>query len=175
MEHDKEPDMLNRMIWLLILFSGAVTFFCALANLLVQMAFLNPRMSATLYHMPEAASPAAVFMFAHFRGFLAILLLACVLVLVSAACLLKRHNWARYSIAGVLSLAIVWNVIWIGIQVVRLSSPELLMSRYDADIQAFAIVMPIVTTLFAVGLSIFFGWLIRYLLSAEVAAEFRRR
>jgi len=92
--------------------------------------------------------------------------------------LLLRHEWARIAFIGILVLGILWNIGGIVLQQwlmssmldfqnVRAPPPEL-----AATMQGMMIAIRVFSALFAIGVSVLFGWIIQKLRSPEIAAEF---
>jgi hypothetical protein len=114
--------------------------------------------------------------FGHFQLFLLAFLLISSFTLVSSIGLLKRWNWARLCFVGLMLIGIVWQLSGLGFQFSMFSSMQQQFSPAAApgapDLRPFIVAIAVVSTLFALGLSVLFGWIARRLLSAPIAAEF---
>ena len=96
---------------------------------------------------------------------------------ISAIALLKRKDWARKVFIGLMSLAIVWNLLGLLVQYDLFSSMPG-MPLEAAPTPEFEIMMnvmsviKVVTVIIALALCILFGWIIKKLGSTSIRAEF---
>lgn len=176
-EDRKQSTFVTVVAWIFIALSGFGTVISVLQNIMVQTVFRRADMSQAM-QAPSDAPPIAAFMAAHLQWLFLAFLLVSAFMLASSIGLLKRHNWARLSFIGLLSLAILWQVVGFVVQISMFSS---MRERFSAeavqgglDMGPFFVAIAVVSALFAVGFSVLFGWIIKRLLSPAIVAEFIR-
>lgn len=168
------------LAWIYIALSGFGTFVLVLQNIVFNTVFpfdqIHDAMAKT---QREIALPAYVaWLFDHVRLFLAVSLGMTVLQLVSAIALLKRRNWARLVFIAIFALGILWNIVGIVLQQFMTAwMPTLPHGRnmppdFEATMTAMLAFIRVVSALFAIAFTVLYVWLIRKLLSREIAAEF---
>lgn len=163
--------------WIFIALSGFSTVISLVQNVLIQTLFRSAQMQQALHAPPPGSPPAAVFLMSHMELFLLAFLLVSAFTLVSSIGLLKRWNWARLCFIGLMLLGIVWQLAGVGWQFAMFSSMQQLFSATAGgapDMRPFLLAATILGALFALGFSVLFGWIAKRLMSAPVAAEFRR-
>lgn len=160
--------------WIFIILSGAGVLISLLQNIMVQLMFDTPGFQEALQTPMPGAPPFMGFMMANFKWLVAILLLSGIVSLVASIGLLKRKNWARLIIVGLLVLGIVSNLAGIVLQLMALPSMRAEMSAIpDApDMGIFLIAITVFSALIAIAFSVLFGWITKRLLSPSIAAEF---
>ena len=177
-EDRKQSTFVTVVAWIFIALSGFGTVISILQNIMVQTVFRSPEVSQAMQAPPPGAPPFAAFLATHFQWFFLAFLLVSAFMLASSIGLLKRHNWARLSFIGLLSLAILWQVGGLALQFFMFSSMREQFSaaavQGGPDMGPFFVAIAAVSVLFAVGFSVLFGWIIKRLLSPAVAAEFIR-
>jgi len=146
---------------------------------MIQTIFRSPEVTRAMQAPPPPGTPPlATFMFTYFQLFFLAFLLVSALMLVSSIGLLKRWNWARICFVGLMGLGILWQLVGLGIQYSMLSPMQEQFASATThggpNMQPFLIAMTVASVLFAVGLGVLFGWIAKKLLSAPIAAEFRR-
>lgn len=165
------------LAWIFIAFSGFGTFISVLQNIMIQTVFNNPELDKAFHSSPPDVPPFALFMIGHMQLFFLAFLLFSVFMLVSSIGLLRRWNWARLCFIGLMVLTIVWQLVGLGIQFSMFSSIREQISSASAqggpNMGAFVIAIGVVSILFALGFSVLFGWIVKKLMSAPIAAEFR--
>ena len=104
--------------WVLIIITGGMAFIAGLQNIMLHTVFPEEMFQQTEKSAEAMANAPwyAELLFNHFQmiaflGFL-ILCLAC----IASIALLKRRNWGRYFIIGMLGLGIAWNIASLGFQ-----------------------------------------------------------
>lgn len=149
-----------------------------LMQLLIFSIALSPQfafaMEQAKQHMPQP--------FALTFGYLRIYMLAATVfsatMLVAAIALLRRKEWGRIAIIGVLAFGILWNLGGIVLQQWLLSSmvddPHAPPPGSEAALAFYGvmIVVRVFSAVFALGVCVLFAWLIRRLRAPEIAAEF---
>lgn len=157
----------TNVAWVFIVLGGLLTAITFMQNILIQ----------TLpFHRPQASAPDAevrsVF-FAFFENSIRIYFFAVFLVsaglLGSAIGLLRRRNWGRIGILFVLWGGIVWIVLSCGLMLEMISSPN---TKVPPEMRGSMLATFVMMGLFAVGVAVVFGWLIRCLTSEAVRREF---
>jgi hypothetical protein len=157
--------------WTIIVLSGLATL---VSILWVQPVFFSPEFNQSLQAGPQPFRP---FVMHHFRLFFVLYSLVAVSILASSIALLKRRNWARLCFVGLMVVAIAWQIVWLGGQLASLPSmrPQFVeleqMGADDAD--SLLIASGVLISVFALGMSVLFGWIAKKLTSAPIAAEFR--
>ena len=165
--------------WIFITLSGIGTVIAVLQNIMLFTVFRSPEATQALQAPPPPGMPpAAAFMMNHFYLFFVAFLVISAFTLIASFGLLKRWNWARLSFIGIMVLGIVWNLGGLVLQLGMFSSMQEQFSanaQHDGpEMQAFFIAVVVVSVLFAVGLSVLFGWIAKRLHSQAVVSEFRR-
>ena len=165
------------LAWIFIVLSGFGTAIAILQNIMIQTVFNSPEFNQATQTMPPGAPPFAAFMMSHFQLFFIAFLLASVFMLISSIGLLKRWNWARLCFIGLMALAIAWQLAGLGIQFSMFSSMHEQFSSAATqgapDMAPFFIAIAVFSVIFALGFSLLFGWIIKKLVSAPIAGEFR--
>jgi hypothetical protein len=168
------------LAWIFIVLAGFATLISLLQNVMINTVFpVDELQSASHSSASNDAPAAAMFLASHVKLFFAAFLVVTASTLVAAAGLLRRRNWARLAFVGILLLGISWNVVALVAQQFFFASmpvvPPDAPPHFRAESQAmegFFMVMRVVSVVMAVGFSVLFGWLVKRLLSASVAAEF---
>ncbi len=100
------------LAWVLIVFSGFSVFIGSIQNLfihiLVPTSKLDSALARTAHHGNIPAF--AEFMFGNFKLILSVYLALSVATLISSIGLLKRGNWARLVIIGLMYVMIIGNI-----------------------------------------------------------------
>lgn len=166
--------------WIFIALSGFGTLISILQNILIQTAFSSAEFNQAMQApAPPGTPPFAMFMATHMHWFFLLFLLASAFMLVSSIGLLKRWNWARLCFVGLMVLGIAWQLVGLGIQFSMFSSMREQFSaaatQGGPDMGPFFVAIAVVSVLFALVFGVLFGWIAKRLLSAEIAAEFRRQ
>jgi len=176
--NEQRSTFVTVIAWIFIALSGFTTVISILQNIMIQTIFSNPEFSQETKALPPDAPAFAAFMIEHFRLFFFAFLLASAFMLVSSIGLLKRRNWARLCFIGFMALAIVWHMGGLAIQFSMFSAMHEQVSAAAThgapDMAPFFIAMAVFSVVLALGFSFLFGWIIKKLISAPIAAEFRR-
>ena len=164
------------LAWIFIVLAGFVTAISLMQNAMVWLMLPTDELSRAASD-PEAAehlTPFVRFLMGHFHlVFLAPLILA-VAVLASSIGLLRRLNWARLAIIGLLGLGIAWQVAGVALQGAMMPPmPGLPADEAGQRFAAMVTLIRVFSVVMAVGVSAVFAWIIKRLLSPEIAAEFR--
>jgi hypothetical protein len=167
------------LAWVFLVITGFTTCISVLQNVMITFFFPVNEMQTTMHSTKGSENlPAfAQFMFSHVRFFFAAFLVLSATMFVSSIALLKRKNWARITFICLLALGIIWNIGGLFLQNAFFSSmppmPATAPPEFRANFESMATIMLVVSSLFAIGFSVLFGWLIKRLTSANVRAEFR--
>jgi hypothetical protein len=163
--------------WIFTALSGFNTLIAMLQTVMVLLVFSRPEVEQALQKMPSDMPPIFAFMFRHMWVMPLALLLVSAFTLACSIGLIRRWNWARLGFAGIMVLGVVWNLIGVVGQFFMYSFMQGEMQRQfqnmpgqPPDMRAFMIA----SAVFALGFSVLFGWIAKRLLSAPIAAEFRR-
>jgi hypothetical protein len=170
------------LAWIFIVPSGFVTVMSILQNIFIQTIFRHPEFHQAAQTLPPDAPPSDIFMSSHIQTFVfalpLVLLLVSAFMLMSSIGLLRRWNWARLCFIGLMMLSIIWQLVGLGIQFFMFSSMRAHLSAASTqggpNINSFFNVLSVVTALFALGVSVLFGWIVKKLMSAPIRAEFQR-
>ena len=180
------------LAWIGIAFSGFGTFITIVQNIMLK--FLMPKLPIeqllnehnTSVQIPEIAR----FMFQHFLYnhrhshqlfqhfdlfFLAALLIS-LFALTASIGLLKRKNWARIAFIAMLAIGIVWNLFSLAFQqtsMQKLPFPLNAPGEFQSQMETMMTVMSIVSVIFGLALTAFYGWIIWKLRSAQIVNEFK--
>jgi hypothetical protein len=168
------------LAWIYIALTGLGTFVLVLQNIvfnaLVPFDQLHDAWARAQREMPLPAWFG--WFFDHVRLFLAVLLAVTLVKLVSAIALLKRRNWARLVFIAIFALGILWNIGGTVLQqfmvfpIPKIPRPPDAPADFDLMMSGMMTFIRVISALFAIAFSVLFAWLIRKLLSAEIAAEF---
>jgi hypothetical protein len=166
------------LAWVFIVLSGVGTAISALQNVMVYFVFPRAQLRAAMETDPASTQlPAfAKFMLGNIEVFVAAMLLLSLLALVASIGLLKRQNWARLVLIGLLGFGIAWNLGGLVLQQAITSQfpePTNVPAEFQGQFQAMRTVFLVVAVVFSIGVSAVFGWIIWRLRSASVVAEFR--
>lgn len=162
--------------WIFIVLSGFGTLIAVFQNVMFFTMFDNPDFQQALHAPPvPGMPPMAGFMLANLQLFFLANMVVMAAVLACSIGLLRRVNWARPGFVGLLVLGIVWNLGGLVFQLLLFSSMQDAFGGMPDDMNArgFMIAISVMAVLFAVGLSVLYGWIAKRLLSPAIAAEFR--
>jgi hypothetical protein len=164
--------------WIFIGLSTFSTLISVLQNIMITVMFSAqggfPPPEAQ-QHMP----PLFAFLFSHMRLYFLAFLVVSAATLLASIGLLMRRNWARIAFIGILALGIVWNIgglvlqQWLASSMLEINREMRPPAEFEAVMRGMMIAIRIFSALFAIGLSVLFGWMIRQLRSTAIAAEFR--
>ena len=162
------------LAWTFIALSGAGVLICLLQNIIAQLMYDMPEFQEALQAPMLGAPPFMNFITANFKWLVAVSLVVGIVSLVASIGLLKRKNWARLIIVGLLILGIVSNLAGIVLQFMALPSMRTEFSAIpDApDMSIFLIAITVFGALIAIAFSVLFGWIAKRLLSPSIAGEF---
>lgn len=164
------------LAWVFIGLAGFTTLIATLQNLLLQWLFLPMAQQAP--PMPADLPLPMRFMATHFAWFFRAFLLLSVLTLTAAIGLLRRREWARRLFVGLLGFGIAYQALGVLFQWWFTGSMTGFMhdphapAQLDAVMSDVLLMVRIFSTLFAAGIAVLFGWIIRRLCSAAVREEF---
>lgn len=166
----KRSEFVTVIAWVFIALSAITVAVSALQMIMAWMIFPSVAFSTPAAAPGPLPPPGAQFMFSNFRylalGFFMVALTA----LAGSIGLLKRINWGRLLIIGLLGLAILWNLVGFGFQLYMFNSFPPIPG--EPRLKPFIILVMVFAAVFVVAFSALFAWLIKKLLSAEVAKEF---
>jgi hypothetical protein len=167
--------------WIFTGLSGFATLTAILQTVMFQVIFDHPEIKQGLQKMPPEMPAIYGVMFRHMGVISLAFLLVSAFTLVSSIGLIRRWNWARLCFAGIMMLGVLWNVIGLVTQFFAFSFMQDQMQREfqnmpggAPDMRAFMIGAMVMNAVFIIGFSVLLGWIAKRLLSAPIAAEFRR-
>jgi hypothetical protein len=164
--------------WIFIGLSTFSTLISVLQNIMITVMFSAPGgfpPAEAQQHMP----PLFAFLFSHMRLYFLAFLVVSAATLLASIGLLMRRNWARIAFIGILALGIVWNIgglvlqQWLASSMLEINREMRPPAEFEAVMRGMMIAIRIFSALFAIGLSVLFGWMIRQLRSPAIAVEFR--
>lgn len=162
--------------WLFIVMSGFATLIGIFQNIMVQAMYADPNFLPPGGVAADTEVPAiALFLVNYMRWVMLAVLLVFVATLAASIALLKRLEWGRWSFIAILALGIAWNLGGFGLMVWMFASfPASVPGQEElmAQFRTFQVVMLVVGGLWALGMSALLGWIIKKLLSPEIAREF---
>jgi hypothetical protein len=124
-----------------------------------------------------AMPPVVRWMFAHYLLLVLVNLAIMALLLVASAGLLRRRNWARLTIVGMLAAGIAANFLGVAVQLGMMKSMGGIAGatappEFAAQLAAMRAMVTGFSLLVAVAFAALYGWLIRKLVSPVTRREF---
>lgn len=165
--------LVTAIAWILIAFTG---FGILIASLQLMMSvFLGQENTPMLPSGGSPLPPAAEFMFRHGHWLFVGFFLLSVLGLGSGIGLLRRQNWARLAVIGLLALGIVWNLGGAGASFFPFKDfmPAEAPPEFSEKFEGMFTTVMVVNLAIAVAFATFFAWLIRRLASPAIRREFQ--
>ena len=163
--------------WTFLVLSGFAAFIGILQNTMIWFLFPRSQIHDAM-NSQEIAKNTNIF-FRTFLGhtefyFLAFFLVALFTFLTSVG-LLRRREWARKAFIGLMALGILWNLGSCVMQLFMfgLHGPFPDEPQGGSEFRVMMVVMQVFTWVFAVALSVLFGWIINRLMSPNIVKEFR--
>ncbi|MEA3369296.1 MAG: DUF2127 domain-containing protein [Candidatus Ratteibacteria bacterium] len=161
--------------WMFIVSAGLGTFMAIIQNIMF-FVFFPAKEIRQILNSSEAAQyiPAILpFIISHIRFFLLVYLLAAGVTFIASIGLLMRKNWARIFFVSIMSLAIIWNLVemfFYGALIPKIPvfPDEIGLPNFQvilSEIRIFAVVI-------AIGLMIFYAWIVKKLVSKNIKQEF---
>jgi hypothetical protein len=163
------------LAWIFIALSGMGVLIAIIENIMVPVMF--PPMPPNTNGLPPFAS----FITTNLKLLLIVALVMAVATLIVSIGLLRRRNWARILFIVALALGIVWSVLGIAFQAVKLGSFDPMLAELPTQpgVPAFRhgfrtmiIAMQIFGSLISIGFIVLYGWLIKRLVSPAIVVEF---
>jgi hypothetical protein len=158
------------LAWVLITFGGFAVFVALMQNVMI-----NVMLPTLVANLPASGQATQVFPTGVFRVFGICWLLFASFMTYSAYALLKRRNWARRTFVVLFALGIAWNVLFVlgfGFGVGFAKFPTTGPAAVPPEMHMMMSAMAAMFGVFALVMSILYGWLIKRLRSASVKAEF---
>jgi len=165
--------------WIFIVIGGFATLLLTMQFAAFYFLTSNPLMQEAMHksHDMNGAPQWAGFFLEHPWIFVVGFWLIAILTLIAAIGLLRRAYWARIVFIVILGIGIVWNIGGTIVQGFFLSGFPGVSSQafpaFDAEMKTMAIMTVVVSTIFAIVISVLFGWIIKRLISPRIRAEFR--
>lgn len=172
----------DALAWIFIGLGGVAATIALLQNLMLYFLFPRVQMQAAVESSPAAAQMPflARFLFGHMEWVFGAFFLLALLTLVAAIGLLRRWNWARVVLIGLMALAIVWNLGGVLLQTLLFPDfplPANAPADFQASFHSLRLFIQAVSAVFAVVFSLLAAWIIWRLRSTAIVEEFggRRR
>lgn len=165
----------NVVGWIFVALSSLGTATSLLQNVLYRTTFRSDELTAALQTPPPGVPAPAAFVFAHFQAVLVASLAVSVLTLTSSIGLLRRWDWARRVFVGLMALAVPWEAFGVVLQFSAFSTMRAQFAAASMQGGPFFVAVAVAGVVFALAFGALFAWIAMKLLSAPIAAEFRRR
>ncbi len=150
--------------WIFIVLSGFASLISVIQNIIYHFLIKNEFNSEASLNSDTSFEN---FFFSNFGLILTITLVLIVYSFISSIGLLKRKNWARISIIGLLALAVAYNFY-------SFISFYSLNEIFDIrNLDSFARAFMILSLILIIGLCSLFVWIIFKLNSKKIKAEFQ--
>jgi len=166
--------LVTAIAWILIAFAGFGILIASL-QLMMMSVFLGRENTPMLPAGGPPLPPAAEFMFRNGHWLFVGFFLLSVLGFGSGIGLLRRQNWARLAVIGLLAVGIVWNLGGAGASffLFRDFMPTEAPPEFSEKFEGMFTTMMVVNLAIAVAFATFFAWLIRRLASPAIRREFQ--
>jgi hypothetical protein len=156
------------LAWILIVFAGFGTFMGVAQIIMVQF----------MPSMPVRSD--AGFIEQNFRLLFLVPLVVSIMVLVASIGLLKRREWARKTIIGVMSIGVLYSAgslvaMWLfgfGTPPAPPPGTSAEMRQTMLEMNSFAVGVRITTTIFALAVAALMTWVVYRLVQPETCEEF---
>jgi hypothetical protein len=172
-----QSNFVTVLAWVLIVSSGLATFISLMQA--ATLTFVFPRgfwLNSQSPHGGENIPPVLQFLSSHVQYFFLAFWLLAVLSLVSSIGLVRRKNWARLIVIGILGLGVVWNLggIWLQWQLVSTFNqlPAQAPPEFTQQMETMMVTLRVGTTVVAFAIAVLFAWLIKRLVSPSIRSEF---
>ena len=164
------------LAWTFIALAGFATFIAILQNVMLSIMMSADDVQKAMREAQAQDMPAfAKLIFRNFRLFFASFLVLSAVTFVSAIGLLKRRNWARLTIVGIMGLGVLSQVIGAVLPFFMFSS-FMMPEGAPADVREQQALVMKVMMAFSVGMAIAFAalfiWIIKRLVSDDIKREF---
>ncbi len=156
--------------WIFAVMSGFALFISVMQNIMLHTVFPLEQMTSDI---PANTPAMAAFMFEHVALLFLIPLLVSALVLASSVGLIKRREWARMLMVGLMVLAALWSAGSILVQLIWMGQMPAMPAGMSPDFQAIQTTMMVFMLIWGLGLAGLFGWIAKRLMSWETKQEFR--
>ena len=161
------------LAWILIVLASLSSLMLVFQNIMMHTLLADPEMQAMVTDMPQdmPGQPMMSFIFRHVAAIVAVSLLACLAMLTCAIGLLRRRNWGRLGIMGLLALGIVYQLLSMGFAWFVWQD----MGAFGVEATQFQDLMhgmQLVSGLFTLAFCALFAWLIYKLRTPAIRAEF---
>ena len=161
------------LAWILIVLSGLSSLMLVFQNIWMHTLLADPEMQAIFNDMPQEMSgqPMMRFMFRHMAAIAAVSLLACLALLTCAIGLLRRRNWGRLGIIGLLALGIAYQLLsmaWVWFMWRDMGAVGFEPAQFQELMRGMQLISGFVTLVICA----LFAWLIYKLRTPAVRAEF---
>lgn len=173
----KPSDFVTAVAWIFVALSGFATLIALLQNLMINLAFPVAEMHAAVVQGGKGPPMPWLFKFMAqnvrliFFSFLAL----SALTFASSIGLLKRRNWARLTLIGIMGFGIASNLGGLAVQLSLFSSwpiPDDAPAEFQDHFDFFVRGIMVISVLFAVGMSVLLGWIIKRHVSRDIRREF---
>lgn len=184
---DSSPSVPARSVFVsalalsVIVLAGLTTVVAILQNVMVILIFPAGEVERAIRESEAAGPPLPLLtrlIVEHIRIFFLSFLVVASATLVAGIGLLRRLNWARLLLLGLLLAGVAWNVavaaMMVGDVLLFLPTPAAAPPEFREPLETFTPVIRISSVVFAVLFAVLFGWIARRLTSPEIDLEFRQ-
>jgi hypothetical protein len=162
--------------WVFIALSSAILILTLLQGILAVLVAPSGPGRIVMPPLPQDQIPfLARYIFENPRGFAISIGILSTLSLATSIGLLKRKNWARIVLIGILASAILWGILGVFMQfqmLLTMLATEGVRPPVKASTEATLIVIAALSSAIAIGSALLFGWLINRLCTSTIRAEF---
>jgi hypothetical protein len=155
--------------WLFALMSGFMLLISVMQNIMLHTVFPLDRMSS---EVPADFPAMSRFMFEHFALMALLPLLVSAMVLAASVGLIRRREWGRKLMVGLMVLAAIWSAGSIVLQIVWMGQMPIPPTGMAPDFETIRTFMLIFSLLWGLGFAALFGWIAKRLMSWDIKQEF---
>ncbi|HEX7047315.1 MAG TPA: hypothetical protein VF275_07075 [Gammaproteobacteria bacterium] len=161
--------------WVFVVFAGFGVLAGILQNLMLHLLFPDGWQDEIAAGAVQVGAGFEIFQY--FELIAGAALMVAILMLLAAIGLLRRRNWARLTFIGILCLGILWNIASFTWQVLffrEMFVPPQAAGEFQQQFEVIHHVGLWMAGVFALMLSILFGWIAWKLTRTAIKAEFKR-
>jgi hypothetical protein len=169
------------LAWSVIVLAGLTTVVAIVQNVMVNLILPAGEFERAIRESEAAGPPLPLvtrLIMEHIRIFFLSFLVFASATLVASIGLLRRLNWARLLLLGLLLAGVAWNVagaaMMAGDALLFLPTPAAAPPEFREPLETFTPVIRIVSVGVAVMVAVLFGWIAKRLTSPETDLEFRQ-
>ncbi len=156
--------------WIFAVLSGLSLLMAVMQNIMLHTVFPLEQMTGDI---PADMPAMAAFMFENFALLFLIPLVVSAVILAGSVGLIRRLEWARKLMVGVMGLAALWSLLSVVFQVAWMGQFGDVPGDMAGTFQAMQIFMTVFALLWGLGFAALFGWITKRLMSWDTKQEFR--